>query len=987
MTGLYNIPARHNFSESLAAGILARFHEDVRSDILIFLPTRRACRALQDAFVQINAGKPILLPRLSPIGDIDEDIFFLGDVSDDIRQEALNIKPAISSEKKRLLLTRLIMGLPDYKENFEQAFALAETLGRLVDQVIIEELDWTNLENIVPEELSEHWQHTTTFLKILTETWPSILESQGLIEPARRRKELMDLYTKFISAKDIDTPLIAAGSTGSIPSTARFLKAVLNANNGHVILPGLDQEIKENDRDLITPTHPQYTLQKLLTFFGKTSEGANPWNVAEGNKLSAVSKAREWLAHQAMMPSESCRDWQDLKLSEKNRAEFENAMKGLSLCEAENEQEEALSIAICMRGVLEEKGKTAALLTPDRKLAKRVQTICKRWGIELDDSAGQPLSRTLNGAYFMACLDVTDPKDSAIHLLSLLKNPLCDSDASYLEKLETRILRGPVLKGGFDSLIKKAQQKDLEELALYLQKLEDLYASLSQDGKAKKTFCKWLEIHISLAESLCKKDSGAVLLWSSEAGEALSDFLSRLIENFKDFELPLHFNDYKTMLQKYLNDAVMRIKTHTHSALHILGQLEGRLIHADVMVLGGLNEGSWPGVAEADPWMSRPMRGDFGLSSPDQRIGLSAHDFVQAFCANEVLMTRAKKIDGAPAVPSRWLQRLSIISQAFGHNFEQDLKAPYLEWGENLDIWDGQIEPVQRPAPTPPVESRPKELPVTAIRSWRRDPYEVYAKYVLGLRKMDDLQKEPEFAEKGSILHKALDRFLREYKGPLDGQAFAALATIGQDLLSSFDEGSEMRTLWFCRYKRLCHWFLDHEKQWRAQFAPLHTEIKGSFSFETEKGGFNLTAKADRIDKSEDGLAIIDYKTGSVPSDKDMILGYDPQIPLEGLIAVRSGFSGLPGLPVAYLGHWRLSGGQDSGEEKTFRPGKDSSIASFLDSTEAGLKELVSCFLDEKTPYISLPNPRHAPPEDYQDYAHLSRVGEWGVQTDSTGDF
>jgi ATP-dependent helicase/nuclease subunit B len=428
-----------------------------------------------------------------------------------------------------------------------------------------------------------------------------------------------------------------------------------------------------------------------------------------------------------------------------------------------------------------------------------------------------------------------------------------------------------------------------------------------------------------------------------------------------------------------MGTVTIRPRHGAHPRLAILGQLEARLLQADVVILSGLNEKSWPPDPGHDPWLSRPMRARFGLPSPERSIGLAAHDFVQGFCASRVILTRSLKQDGAPTVPARWLQRFDAVLQAANAS----LPEPAIDWLAIARVMDRSAEtkPCPRPQPRPPVANRPRELPVTAIELWLQDPYSVYAKYVLKLRKLNPLEQKPDAAARGTFLHDVLNDFVERYPDALPENAARILTDLGMAHYKSLADDSGFWRYWLPRFARIAHWLTAHEKDWRRSALPERREAKGQITLHGPAGPFVLTARADRIDRFKGGgHALIDYKTGGSFSPRAMIEGKSPQLPLEGLILEQGGFEDLTG-KAAYLGYWRLTGGALEGDIKAIE-GMDAETA--IQKAQEGLRRLIEIYDRAETPYWSLPDPERAP--RFQDYAHLARVQEWSVADDEAGE-
>ncbi len=990
---IYNIPAGIPFAAALAQGLLEQVKTDDHplTQYRILLPTRRACRNLRESFLQLSGGKPLLLPQLQPLGDVEEDELVLELAGKENAAQILSLPPAMSPLRRHILLARAIMKLPQYTRGPDQDFALAGSLGHLMDQIYTEGLDLKRLPELVEDEkLAQHWQITVKFLEILSERWPEILAEQGVIDAADRRNRLMEALTAHWKEHPPQTPIIAAGSTGSIPATAKLLQVITGLPKGFVILPGLDAKMDEQSWETLNDTHPQATLKQLLEHINIKRTDVQNWEHTppeskqsdEPPALSAKKQeSRNWLAGEMMRPAATADHWQNLSLNADQKNTLEQSLQQVMRFECDTAQEEAKLIALLMRDTLETPGRTAALVTPDRILARRVAMICQRWNIEIDDSGGQILNETVLGSFLRLAAQtaLTDLRPSM--LAALLKHKHCylgqptGALTGLIARLEINVLRGQAPGKGFQGLYGRAEEKQAETAIIGI--LEEHLAPFMALCKGKaQNFTTFLDAHIKLVEDLATtpNQSGEATLWQGEDGVAAALFLADLRD--QGGTLPnVTGEDYLAILEQLMRTISVRPSYGTHPRLFILGQLEARQIQADLIILSGLNEGTWPPDPGNDPWMSRPMRQDFNLPSPERSIGLAAHDFVQGFCNPHIVLTHARRVQGTPAVPARWLQRLNTVLQALNISDDAFKNGEYLRMARALDMPQGETQPATRPAPCPPVSKRPDELYVTAIEKWMRDPYSVYARYILKLKKLPDIEKNTDNAQRGTMMHDVLDHFIRDYPDSLPPDAHERLITLGQGMLAKELEEPRLWGFWWPRFERLSSWFVSHERQWRQIASPKETEISGAAILDINGKNFTLRAKADRIDEREDGFAVIDYKTGGTATVTDINNGYAPQLPLEAVILLADGFAGLSSDNVSYMGFWKMTGGTTPGEEKQIKTDPE--------QARLGLIKLVRSFRDETTPYYSLPRPDKAPPADWQDYAHLARVQEWAALDDS----
>lgn len=983
---LFTIPAHLPFLDAIVAGIRAETGDDplALSRVLILLPTRRACRALREAFLRASRGRALLLPQMRPVGDIEGDELNLGPI--DAASEgggvpgAADIPPAIPELRRRLLLTRLVLEWGARRGTNPllpgQAAMLARELARFLDEVQSEGRSFDDLGALAPADYAEHWQLVLRFLEVLTKHWPDILAAEGCLDPAARRNAVLAAQAEAWRRQPPGRRIIAAGLTGGLPAIADLLATVAGLPHGAVVLPALDPMVDpaiwaEIGED---PTHPHYVTAGLLARLEVEPADVRAWP-APG--FDEEPRERTALIAETLRPAASTHHWRSIG------SIGPAAIRNLYRLDCPGPQEEAGAIALLLRQRLEVAGETAALVTPDRDLARRVATELRRWGIEIDDSGGLPLNRTPPGIFLRLVLDLAAAELAPVPLLAALKHPLAaggrapEELRALVRRLEIKVLRGPRPAPGFAGLFAALDRADTELRAL----LDDIAASLAPLLAAlaadRANVAELVAAHIAAAEALAASstESGAARLWREEAGEAAARFAAELIEAAADFRA-LRGGDYPALFEALLAGPVVRPSYGKHPRLAIWGLLEARLQQADLVILGSLNEGSWPGEAASDPWLSRPMRRAFGLSPPERQIGTEAHDFAQALGAREVVLTRALRVEGAPTVPSRWLLRLETVLRAA--DLEDRFRAPesILAWQAMLDRPARRIEAAP-PEPRPPVDARPRRLSVTEIETWMRDPYGIYARHVLKLRALDPLDADPGAAERGIFVHRALDRFVREYPQALPQDAEARLLAIGREVFGPALSRPGVWAFWWPRFARIARWFVALEAQRRGSLDESRGELDGRLILAGPGGDFELVCKADRIDRRRDGgLLVIDYKTGAVPKRADIDLGFSPQLPLEAAIAASGGFAGLVPGAIAELAYWRLTGGEVAGEVKPVAEG-EAAIRMLVEEAVAGLQALITSFDDPNTPYRAWPRPERAP--QFTDYAHLARVKEWSL--------
>jgi ATP-dependent helicase/nuclease subunit B len=984
----------------------------------LYLPTRRACRLARDAFLDVLKDGTAILPRIVAIGDIEEDeIAFAEAASGDIAAEALALPEALGGLERRLLLTQLVAkwasspqllaesGSPLVAQTPAAACALADDLARLIDDMTMRGVSWDRLDDLVPDQFDRYWQLTLRFLQIARETWPNILRDRDCIELAERRDRLLKAEAARLARKT-DAPAIAAGSTGSIPATAELIATIARLPHGAVVLPGLDTDLDEPSWRLIAgdeakgiapaPGHSQFAMQALLARIGITRDAVAQLVAPSGH---------EKVMSEALRPAAATDLWPQRTADAAFSAAADSALDAVSVIEAANAEEESLAIAVALREAVEQ-NKAAALVTPDRALGRRVLAALARWNIVAEDSSGQLLSETPAGIFARLAADTALGRLAPVTLLALLKHPLLrlggDDQTRAIAALERAVLRGPRPRAGSAGLAhalktfrgewEKFHRKDATDLHLSDPRTtlrdEDLSAAADLVARLREALAPLESIagqslrlsdvvtaHQNVVAALSRQ-AGGEIAFAGPDGTKLAAAFDELSASTAAADLLVDTSDYVELFTALIADRVVRRTIGFKMPVRILGLLEARLTESDRVVLGGLVEGSWPPESRTDAWLSRPMRLKLGLDLPERRIGLSAHDFAQLLGVKEVMLSHAAKIAGTPTVPSRFIQRLAAVA---GERWKtaRTRGDVYLAWARALDRPE-KIAPAPQPAPKPLRAVRPKGLSVTDIENWLRDPYTIYAKYILRLTPLDPVDVSPGAAERGTIIHAAIGDFTRLHAVALPADPVQELIALGRPHFAALEDFPETRAFWWPRFERIARWFADWERKRRPLIAAIVAEIRGEIAVPLADGAFKLRGIADRIERLPAGSYIIlDYKTGSSRSEKQVRTGLAPQLTLEAAILRRGGFAGIAaGASVAGIGYVLLKGGARPGESKPidFTEGTPDFQA---DRALQKLTELATRFDSDTEPYRSLVHPMWT--TRYGDYDHLARVKEWSA--------
>jgi ATP-dependent helicase/nuclease subunit B len=1007
---------------------------DAFSEATLYLPTRRAARALAALLAERAGGRAMLLPRIVALGEAEDAAF--EEAGDAAFEGAEALAPPIPALERRLILTRLVQrwsaevdrdllrfgpGIPFMvPASPADAVNLAGDLEALMDAFTTEEIPWDAIASAVEADYSKYFRITLDFVRIAAENWPKILKEREASDPARRRGLLLGLEARRLARERPAAPVIAAGSTGSIPATAALLAAIARLPNGAVVLPGLDTDLDEASWESIGPAdsdeadpvhgHPQAILRRLLSHHLRVPRA----EVQILGQPSDAAAARTRLLSEALRPADTTERWADFS-SDERLALARRGTDGLAVVEAIDERDEALAAALALRETLETPGLTAALVTPDRGLATRVAAELARWGVLVEDSAGTPLSDTPAGRLARLAAEAAALDFHPASMLALLAHPGLrlgwprDRVERAAAALEIGSFRGPAPAPGLEGLreafaVCRAQpdtysplprrRLSAEDWALAGELLERLEAAFAPfealRTRARLDLIALAAAHREILARLSDPGEEEAAAADPGGGDPSWDALDAL---FDDLELsqagPLEgrFSDYKDFFAVIARGRTLPpAHRHTHRRLKILGLLEARLLSVDRVVLGGLDEGVWPPRAETDAFLNRPMRARIGLTPPERRIGQTAHDFVQALGVPDVVITRAVKRGGSPTVPSRFLQRLKALA---GPELWAGLVARGARWRAYARILETP-EPVarlQRPAPRPDPALIPRSLSVTAVETLIRDPYAIYARHVLGLDALEPVAGAPNAAARGSVIHDLLARFVEHY--PVDmpdpREALAFFLKEGGEAFAEVERLSpRLHAEWWPRFVALADAFIAWETARRSQLKAIHVETSGRLEITLRDGSaFALRARADRIEIGRDGaVTLLDFKTGAPPTSRMVYAGFSPQLTLQAAMLMRGAFRQVPrAAATPALVYVHTSGGREPLRPVDVKPPRKDAPAldDLVEDHLQRLTGLLSRYVAGEAGFVSRPFPQYA--NQYSDYDHLARVGEWSMNS------
>lgn len=972
---VWSIAAHRGFSDALVAGLIPRYREDRfgLARLTLLLPSQRAVRTVTEAFVRAS-GSGLLLPRMAVVGDLDLDET-LGPLLDPIGSGA-QVPPAVDPTFRLLRLAALLreeLGseAPGEAALLRQARGIAQGIDRLlVEDVRVEDMLDEAVVGIAAE-LSGHWQEATRLFATVFGKWQLDLIRWNRVDDPERRNRLLDHAARSWRERPPVHPVIAAGVTSASPAVARLLRVVAQMSDGGVILPDLDLALDADVWDSLgsadgpdgavfergdVVTHPQYHLKLLLNRMGVARDEVEPWH---RSGMSAAPPERSRAISNLFLPPEASAAW--VRLEARDRR-----LSGVRVMESAHPEEEAQAIAVLVREALTEPERRVAVVTPDRSLAARVVAHLARWNIAADDTAGRPLPQTAAGRVLLQLAEVVAERAAPVPLLSLLGHPLVcagEGRVAWLERVRQLdlALRGPRPGPGLAAVRQRVEENERRYpgLAGWWAGVEDLlFPLIALDGEIALDAA--LIALSETGEALC----GAGL-WAQADGRCLSQFVERWREAAGSVPTVLSCEELPALLRDAMEEVSVRPPYGGHPRLSIYGLLEARMTRADLVICGGLTEGTWPGNPAPDPLLAPPVLRALGIPGADFRIGLSAHDLAAALGAPEVVLSHAQRDATGPVIPSRFLLRIhAMLGEQLRHETRAVVLARALADPE-------PVPPCPQPHPMPSAEQRRVAIAVTALDRLRGDPYQFYASAILGLRSLDPLDADPTPAWKGTAVHDVLKAW--HEAGGRPGE----LAPLAERMFDEMSAHPFMRAMWKPRLLDALLWIEQETDR-------LAGEGRDVLAFEKEGemtvDGIRIHGRADRVDRLADGsLAIVDYKTGTPPTGRMVEKGYALQLGLIGLIARDGGIKGVAGEPSRFE-YWSLGRNKERGfgymDSPVLEGRKKSGIPleDFLHETERFLREAIARWLLGNEPFTARLNPDLP---GYADYDQLMRLDEW----------
>lgn len=1008
-----NCPSHSPFLSTLAASVLhgsiwnsgAPAVHDLPA-ITIYVPTHAAVEPLKLAFLSLSPNGATFLPRIRVLGDVDPvDLFATYgtrmasvEAAQALLKDALAIPPAFDDLERQVQLSALVLSASETLKSKRlapgeplfftlppvSAYAIAAQIATLIDEAYTEAADLSRIDKLDSALASASEQLSLQLLRAVWNGWQAHKAKSGRLDREERRSRLMAIEAAYI--RQSDAPVIIAGSTGSVAATMGLMETAMTRPDSAIVLFGLDKSLDAASWASIGdhPEHPQHGLQALLKRLDVERGSVRDLPSIHGEGADRY-RCRSAFLSEALRPASTTAKWAGFV---RDFRETEGSTDlGLSLIEADTLQDEAAAIALILRASLETPDKTAALISQDEKLLGRVRHALAKWGIS--EGTAEICAEDRFAACAAACAASDKPED-ALTLCMQAASPAIRRHAEIIDLGVLRQMWRPSSLAGIPAALSRAQyavsagearhpamkrieSAEWEAARVFAESVLKALAPLCSAREKRLPFPEWIAAH---SQAL----SGFSKLGLFET--PLADPETQAIAKLSQLPLPslsLTLLEYAALFAEIAKSSVSQRRGHPHPRIFLWRPLDSRLLTADVVVLGGLNEGCWPQTPAPDPWLNRRDRAFVGLSPQERRVGQAAQDFAAlAAVGSHVYLTRANKVNGTLARPSRWIFRIKALASGAGVSGSLRPATPWLGWAKAHGA-PQTVAPISRPEPRPPLSARPRKLSVTAIETWFANPYAIYARHILGLEPLRRLNETSDARDKGILYHAALHGFFQKYPAGLPESAAGKLVAELDRAAEALGFNLENAPFWRPRFARFAAWFAETDLSLRDGLDTLKSEVGGKLKFNAPAGPFEITARADRIDRLRDGtVRIYDFKTSANTARVSAARGA-PQLALEGLLAREGAFPGTAPGSCPDLRYIVATGGEPPGDIVPLK----GPCAEAIQAAQTGVTHRIARFDDASTPYAYEVRRIYREKAENDPYAHLARVREWSVEAGS----
>ncbi len=960
-----NIPANYNFLQSLYFYIKNVFKNNLEmSNVTILLPSRYSSNELKRVFLENSKDNTTILPIIKAIGDIDYDDLILNNLDLDILNSNINLIKPISNTKYKLLLIREILKYQP-NVNINKAINLSMDLELFLNEVKKNNLTLDNLDEIVDDEYSIHWQKVLDFIKVFGEKWENFLIENNIVSNNTHALQIINTYKALFEKKTPKNPIIIVGNFLSVNSTMNLVKTLKKYDNIYFIFKGFENNLTNEEFENLEENYSHFYFKKIVKELYirikdiKKIEFAD-CIVTENNTINVLNNA--------MLPAYLTYKWHNNKIKE---------LKNIKFVECDNTYEELNLISFYIIDFFKKNGLKNIAIIANKDYSREIEIFLKRWNLPINNNFGINFMSNKLVKYLFLVINAYKNDFTPEFLLSLLKNEYVNfnykkEDLQNLIDLFEKYVLNSNVNNSFSSYIKNIEKIENNNIKNKLNNFINNIRSFFKDFDKNKelSFEEFIELHIKIAEkiadnSIFQKDNTEQFMQSDmfydEKNEKIIEFIKELLEQGNCFG-KINLDDYIVLLSSLFAEKTYKENYTIYPAVNIISAEESRLVNYDLVIIPNLNDGVFPVNRSTDPYMSKSMRVKFGLPAKEVEIGKYCYDFIQLLAQKNVLLTRAKKIDNTVTFKSRFLQKLEIYLKCNGIilNSGQDIVNIYKEY---INIpYNSEKYGIYKKAPRPKPNEKLTKLSATNIDLLCKNPYEIYVKKFLKLYKFNVIEKQNTDALVGTIIHKVFELYCIYYDKYKNN--FNSIIELIKNILDEYDD-KIIAELYFDKIVSIVQDFIEMDNMARVEGYSIFAEVGSELFF--PKKDFILTARIDRIENLNNNVRIIDYKTGGEIAKSAVIDGEKLQLLIEALILKKT-----KNFVIENLQYWMTKYKKNN---KKVIEDKDCNLLDLMNKTEKKVLDLLHYFNNENHGYIAtLKN------KDYSDYNLLARLDEWEVE-------
>lgn len=900
---IYQVDSNRPYLQSIANFII-KSYDDLHS-LHIIVPSSTVCTFLQNAFIEINSDVATILPCITPINSLanDSKLFY--------KMEGNRANPMSYLEQKLLLIEVLLQQCssrsPMMCVNELEAANLADELLSLFREIYVSDISIESLYKIIDADVAAHWEEVSSFIVETYNVFYDLLKDRGRIDDISLLHQLLDLEMEC--QKNADN-VILVGLFSRDKKIQQFIKWVANSSGGVVILPPVESIYLSNHIDHSSP----FFYHRQVLDFCECKLQSLPYAVSPYSKHH------------------------DIALGQDN---IQIDSQHIHYVEADNIASE---IDFVCRFAISSSKEAVVIVTENDDLVRQYELYFKRYNKEVNNLLGKSIYYSKEAQFILLVADVVYTRDVQ-KFIALLKTSYLISDIVYQFEIEIIIAKKIT---SFVQMIDEVNKSTSEVLRNWFFLILESLKSFENIIEHSNSFIEILRANIEVTIKLAPKS------FENDAGIALLDIVNEMLRSSSQLSLERD-GEYRMILRNLLLNTKYFVSNNSN--IIITNPRDAIFLDVPNIIISDCNEGSFPSKKHHSPWMSNKMRQIVGLESDAERAGKNYYEFYVLLNKQNIYITRSITSNSKQNLPSKFLLTLLLAIEKANKMYEVKSIYRLEELSANNNISsEASVSLHYIPFPA--------SISATNIELLIRNPYGFYAKNILKLRKLRDVNEDTSLADFGNIVHETIHKYTLSYSNLLNDKK-SLFVQCAKEVLQKYVHDIKSQN-WLIKLEQIADNFIVFDDKRREKGSLIYSEIYGETSFLINGRSIKVTAVADRIELTNDGIfRILDFKTGALPTKQDVISGISPQLIIESIILADGGFKNLPSGVSDKLIYVKInSAGQFVEQVIDF-------TAAELSHHRIGLIGLLEYYTSPEAVFCDMPSIKHAP--QYNDYLHLAR--------------